>query len=153
MLAPVRAKKVYQLEEIADKLLAGENIPAEVIDSALVASGKQPADLQAIVDRKAEVRRLVAIVRGSKGAVEKVAAIDAEIAAAEKEFDAAREKLVAVRAKHEADRTRLRVEITEAERARAEILTQSRLPMEAWERLSEAEREAMHYLGMLRTRC
>lgn len=142
LLAPVRAKKVFQLEELADKLVAGENIPAELIDNTLVASGKTPADLQAIIDRKSEVKRLVAIVRASKGAGEKLAAIESQIAAAEREFDNAREKLLAVREKHDGDRARLRAEIDAADRARDEILTQGKLPVAAWERLSEAEREA-----------
>lgn len=63
MLRPVRAKRVDQLEELAGKILAGEKIPAEIIDAKLVEARKEPADLQRIIDRKTRAASLVALAK------------------------------------------------------------------------------------------
>lgn len=142
LLRPVREKRVESLEEIADRLVAGEKISPEVIDGVLTAAHKDPADLQAIIDRKVRLRELVEIVKGSSGAAKRLQVVESEIASAAKALDVAVEKLKAVRTKYDGERAALKTTVATAEAARVEIFSKDVLPVALWAELSEAETAA-----------
>ena len=142
MLRPVRAKRVDQLEELAGKILAGEKIPAEIIDAKLVEAHKDPADLQRIIDRKTRAASLIEIARAGAPAEKRLAKIDEQIAVAREDFDKARAKLLAVQEKHAGEQSKLNDSVQAAARARDQIRSQECLPAIAWEKLVAAQRAA-----------
>lgn len=142
MLRPVRAKRMNQLEELAERLADGEILPAEVIDAKLVEAGKQPADLQAMVDRKARVEALAEISKAGTPARKRLATITGEISAARADFDKVRDKLRGIEAKHSEERSQLEAAVQAADAARLKLLSKECLPPLLWTRLVEAERLA-----------
>jgi hypothetical protein len=142
MLRPVRAKRVDQLEELAGKILAGEKIPAEIIDAKLVEARKEPADLQRIIDRKTRAASLVSLAKAGAPAEKRLAKIEGEIAAVREEYDLARAKLLAVQEKHAGEQAKLTDSVQAAARARDQLLSQECLPLVAWDKLAAAERAA-----------
>ena len=63
LLRPVREKKIDRLEELADRLIAGENISPEVIDQCIREAHREPGELQAIVERKTRAAELAKVAR------------------------------------------------------------------------------------------
>lgn len=142
MLRPVRDKRVDQLEELAGKILAGEKIPAEIIDAKLVEAHKEPADLQKIIDRRTRVAALVAVAKAGGPAEKRLAKIAGEITAVQEEYDLARAKLLALKEKHAGEQSKLTESVQTAARARDQLLSRECLPAAAWDRIAASERAA-----------
>lgn len=142
LLRPVREKKIDRLEELADRLIAGENISPEVIDQCIRDAHREPGELQAIVERKTRAAELAKLARSGGPAKARLQAVDAEIAKFEAAFDRARDELAAVQERYAAERSRLKEIASQAESARNDLLTKGYMPPALWEKLVLAEREA-----------
>jgi hypothetical protein len=142
MLRPVREKRIDQLEDLAERMLNGDAIPPELVDKTLREAGREPADLQAILDRRTRVRGLVAEVKRGVPAIARLQAIDAEIGKAKAAFDRARAELIAVEQRHAAEHSELSSVVRAADTARSQLLSKENLPPAAWERMVAAERAA-----------
>lgn len=139
MLRSVTAKKISGVEEIADRLFRGEKIPGEVIHATLQEAGRTPEDLQAMVDSRERIAGLVKVIKDSPAAVRRLNAIEKEITDQEVAFEAQRQRLRELTEKHEDERRTLKAIVSNADAARASLLTKDVLPAALWERLRAAE--------------
>jgi hypothetical protein len=142
MLKPVREKRIDQLEDLAERIINGEAIAAELVDKTLRDAGREPADLQAILDRQTRARVLVSEVKRGVPARMRLQAIDGEIAKASAAFDRARDELNGVRERYTGERSELSTVVSAADNARSQLLSKENLPPAVWQRLVAAERAA-----------
>jgi hypothetical protein len=141
MLRPVREKKVQSLDDYARRIVAGETIPGEVIETALKDADVPHTALQEIIDRLIRQRDLAAIVRAGKAAKPDHDKVESQVDAAEKAFDEARANYRAFLEKVEPERVRLKRIVREGGEAEDELLNERNLSPTQLERLRQAERE------------
>lgn len=142
LLRPVREKRAGGLEELAEKLIAGERIPAEVIEQKLYEAHRDAADLQAIIERRTRVKELVAVIHDAPPAEKRMAVVEGEITKARADFDRARDQLAATEKKHDAELRQLRGVVQQATAAKDALLSRENLPPALWQEFRDAERAA-----------
>lgn len=137
-----REARAANVEELAQRLAGGEDVPPEEIELWLEQTGCSEDLLQERIDAIERRSELLATVAKGKAAAAKIERIEADIGKAEDAVEEARRKQAAVVAKHVDELFELRQASDAAARASAALLEREALSAADWQRLDAARRAA-----------
>jgi hypothetical protein len=142
MIRGRREARAQGIEELANRLAAGEAVAPEEIEAILARTGTDEELLQAAVDRIERRAELLAQVSRGNGAQGKIDKIEGEIDTAWEAVAVAQRKHAAVRDKHAGELTDLRHAVEVANRASDELLAPANLSPADREQLAQARKAA-----------